>query len=429
METAILLFALFLFLLMLGIPIAIALGSVAMLMIWQHDLGIMVVSSNFYAGIAKYPLLAIPFFILAGMILERCGVSQRLVHLASLIVGAIPGGLAIVAILVCVFFGGISGSGPADAAAMGAVLIPAMVRKNYRKDFAAALIAAGGSTAIVVPPSIAFILYGVITATSVPALFAAGVFPGILAGLSLIVPTYFISRRHGYGGERRGTWKEIVQAVREALWGILAPLVILGGIYGGIFTATEAAIVAVFYGLFVGFVVYRSLNLKTLYQVLVDSAVSSAVVLLIVALAGLYSWAGATLGVMEKIAALILNLTQNQWAVLVLINLLILFAGMLLDAISIYYVFLPILMPIVAHFHWDPLWFGVVMTLNLAIGQFTPPVAVNLYVTTNLAGIPLERAAVASLPFILAMLASLVLVILFPALSLYLPRLWGLYGG
>jgi len=429
METAILLFALFLFLLMLGIPIAIALGSVAMLMIWQHDLGIMVVSSNFYAGIAKYPLLAIPFFILAGMILERCGVSQRLVHLASLIVGAIPGGLAIVAILVCVFFGGISGSGPADAAAMGAVLIPAMVRKNYRKDFAAALIAAGGSTAIVVPPSIAFILYGVITATSVPALFAAGVFPGILAGLSLIVPTYFISRRHGYGGERRGTWKEIVQAVREALWGILAPLVILGGIYGGIFTATEAAIVAVFYGLFVGFVVYRSLNLKTLYQVLVDSAVSSAVVLLIVALAGLYSWAGATLGVMEKIAALILNLTQNQWAVLVLINLLILFAGMLLDAISIYYVFLPILMPIVAHFHWDPLWFGVVMTLNLAIGQFTPPVAVNLYVTTNLAGIPLERAAVASLPFILAMTASLVLVILFPALSLYLPRLWGLYGG
>ncbi|PIU30722.1 MAG: C4-dicarboxylate ABC transporter permease [Syntrophobacteraceae bacterium CG07_land_8_20_14_0_80_61_8] len=312
---------------------------------------------------------------------------------------------------------------------MGAVIIPAMVRKNYRKDFAAALIAAGGSTAIVVPPSIAFILYGVITATSVPALFAAGVFPGILAGLSLIVPTYFISRRHGYGGERRGTWKEIVQAVREALWGILAPLVILGGIYGGIFTATEAAIVAVFYGLFVGFVVYRSLNLKTLYQVLVDSAVSSAVVLLIVALAGLYSWAGATLGVMEKIAALILNLTQNQWAVLVLINLLILFAGMLLDAISIYYVFLPILMPIVAHFHWDPLWFGVVMTLNLAIGQFTPPVAVNLYVTTNLAGIPLERAAVASLPFILAMTASLVLVILFPALSLYLPRLWGLYGG
>ena len=156
---------------------------------------------------------------------------------------------------------------------------------------------------------------------------------------------------------------------------------------------------------------------------------SDSEVLLIVALAGLYSWAGATLGVMEKIAALILNLTQNQWAVLVLINLLILFAGMLLDAISIYYVFLPILMPIVAHFHWDPLWFGVVMTLNLAIGQFTPPVAVNLYVTTNLAGIPLERAAVASLPFILAMLASLVLVILFPALSLYLPRLWGLYGG
>lgn len=429
MEATLLLFLLFLFLLALGMPIAIALGSVAMFMIWNYDLGIMVVSSNFYAGIAKYPLLAIPFFILAGMILERCGVSQRLVNLASLLVGAVPGGLAIVAILVCVFFGGISGSGPADAAAMGAVLIPAMARKHYRREFAAALIAAGGSTAIVVPPSIAFILYGVITTTSVPALFAAGVFPGILAGLALIVPAYVISRRQGYMGERRGSWKEIVLAARQAFWGLLAPLVILGGIYGGIFTATEAAIVAVFYGLFVGFAVYRTLDLKTLYQTLVDSAVSSAVVLLIVALAGLYSWAGATLGVMERMAQLILEVTTNQWLVLVLINLMILTAGMLLDAISIYYVFLPILLPIIAHFHWDPLWFGVVMTLNLAIGQFTPPVAVNLYVTTNLAGIPLERAALSALPFILAMSLSLLLVILFPALSLYLPRLWGLYGG
>ncbi|MGQ9668722.1 MAG: TRAP transporter large permease [Desulfosoma sp.] len=427
MDPAIWLFFAFLALLLLGIPIAVALGSVAIVMIWHFQLGIPVVSSNFYAGIAKYPLLAIPFFILAGMILERCGVSQRLVHLASLVVGSLPGGLAIVAVLVCVFFGGVSGSGPADAAAMGAVLIPAMARKNYARDFSAALIAAGGSTAIVVPPSIAFILYGVITTSSVPALFAAGIFPGILAGLSLILPAYYISKHRGYMGERRGTAREVAAAFKDAFWGLLAPLVILGGIYGGIFTATEAAIVAVFYGVFLGFVVYRTLSLKNLYQILVDAAVSSAVVLLIVALAGLYSWAGATLGVMEKIAASLLSVSSHPAAVLLLVNLLIFIAGMLLDAISIYYVFLPILMPIMTHFGWDPLWFGVVMTLNLAIGQFTPPVAVNLFVTTNLAGISLEKASVATLPFIAAMAVALILVAVFPALSLWLPRLWGLY--
>lgn len=427
MDPAFWLFFAFLALLFLGIPIAVALGSVAIFMIWHFQLGIPVVSSNFYAGIAKYPLLAIPFFILAGMILERCGVSQRLVHLASLLVGSVPGGLAIVAVLVCVFFGGVSGSGPADAAAMGAVLIPAMARKNYARDFSAALIAAGGSTAIVVPPSIAFILYGVITTTSVPALFAAGIFPGILAGLSLILPAYWISKHRGYMGERRGTAREVAVAFKDAFWGLLAPLVILGGIYGGIFTATEAAIVAVFYGVFLGFVVYRTLTIKSFYQILVDAAVSSAVVLLIVALAGLYSWAGATLGVMEKIAGSLLSISSHPAVVLLLVNLLIFAAGMLLDAISIYYVFLPILMPIMAHFGWDPLWFGVVMTLNLAIGQFTPPVAVNLYVTTNLAGISLEKASLATLPFIAAMVVALFLVAVFPALSLWLPRLWGLY--
>lgn len=428
MDPAFWLFFAFLVLLFLGVPIAVALGSVAVFMIWQFNLGIPVVSSNFYAGIAKYPLLAIPFFILAGMILERCGVSQRLVNLAGLLVGSVPGGLAIVAVLVCVFFGGVSGSGPADAAAMGAVLIPAMARKNYAKDFSAALIAAGGSTAIVVPPSIAFILYGVITTTSVPALFAAGVIPGTLAGLSLIVPAYWISKRRGYMGEKRGSLKEITKAFREAFWGLAAPLVILGGIYGGVFTATEAAVIAVFYGLFLGFVVYRTLNLKSFYQILVDSAVSSAVVLLIVALAGLYSWAGSTLGVMEKIARSFLTLSANPAVVLLLVNLVLFLAGMLLDAISIYYVFLPILLPVMAHFGWDPLWFGVLMTLNLAIGQFTPPVAVNLYVTTNLAGISLEKASLATIPFIAAMALALLAVALFPALSLWLPKLWGLYG-
>ena len=427
MEASLLLFLIFLALLFMGVPIAIALGTTAIFLIWKFELGLQVYSANFYAGIAKFQLLAIPFFILAGFILERCGISKRLVNLANLIVGSVPGGLAIVAILVCVFFGGISGSGPADAAAMGSVLIPAMIANGYSKGFSSALIAGGGATAIIVPPSIALILYGVITNVSVPALFAAGVFPGLLAGLSLIIPAYFISRKRGYLGVKRGSLKEISQAFKDSLWGLLAPVVILGGIYGGIFTPTEAAVVAVFYALFVGMVIYRTLRLKDLYEVLCDAALSSAIVMIIVSFAGLYSWAGSTLGVMDRVASSLLSLSSNPYVSILIINLLLLIAGMLLDAISIYYVFLPILLPVIAHFHWDPLWFGVVMTLNLAIGQFTPPVAVNLYVTTNLADSPLEDTFVAVIPFILAMLLALLLVIYLPKLSLMLPVLWNLY--
>ncbi len=428
MESSLILFGSLFLLLLLGVPIAVSLGVVALFAFWKYDLGIIVCSANFYSGIAKYPLLAVPFFILAGMILEKSGVSKRLVNLASLIVGSIPGGIAIVAILVSVFFGGISGSGPADAAAIGAVLIPEMARKNYPKGFAAAVIASAGSTAIIVPPSIALILYGVITTTSIPALFAAGAIPGALAGLSLIVPTYFISRRKGYIGHEKGTIQDVIIAFKDAFWGLIAPLVILGGIYGGVFTATEAAVVAVFYGLFVGFVVYKTLTLRDLYNTLVEASLSSAVVLLIVTLAGLFSWAGATMGVMDKLAKEILTLSNSSFIALLLVNCLILCAGMFLDAISIYYVFLPILIPIISHFGWDPLWFGIIMTLNLAIGQFTPPVAVNLYVTTNLARIPLEDTAREVMPFIIAMSLVLLLLLIFPQLALFLPRVLKLYG-
>lgn len=427
MEAGLLLFLIFLILLFLGIPISTALGSTAIFFIWKYHLGLQVFSANFYAGIAKFQLLAIPFFILAGFILDRCGISKRLVNLASLIVGSVPGGLAIVAICVCVFFGGISGSGPADAAAMGAVLIPAMIAKGYHRGFSSALIASSGSTAIIVPPSIALILYGVITNVSIPALFAAGIFPGLLAGLSLVVPAYLISKKKGFLGERRGTLREILKAFKESIWGLLAPLIILGGIYGGIFTPTEAAVVAVFYGLFVGMIIYRSLKLKDLYPIFVDASLSSAIVMIIVSFAGLFSWAGSTLGVMDKTASLLLSISSNPFISILIINLLILIAGMLLDAISIYYVLLPILLPMIEYFEWDPLWFGTVMTLNLAIGQFTPPVAVNLYVTTNIANTSLEDTSLQVIPFILAMLIALLAVIYLPSLSLLLPTWWNLY--
>lgn len=423
---ALLLFGLFLLTLLLGIPVATALGFTACLLIWLYHLGIQGISPIFYAGIAKFQLLAIPFFILAGLIMDRCGISKRLVNLISLVVGPIPGGLALVTIIVGLIFAGISGSGPADTAALGTILIAAMAARGYAKPFTSALIASSGALAIIVPPSIAFIIYGVITSTSIPALFAAGVFPGIITALFLMLPAFIISWKNGWKGERWGTPREIWQAFKEAFWGLIAPFVILGGMYGGIFTPTEAAVVAVFYGLFVGIVIYRELTFRTLYELLRDTMLSSAVIMIIVAFAGLFAWTGSTIGVMDKFSNYLLSLSTNPWVILLLINIMLFIAGMLIDAISIYYIFLPILIPLIKIFNWDPVWFGVVMTLNLAIGQCTPPVAVNLYVVCNIANISLEEVSKAMVPFILFMLASLAIIIAFPALSTYLPALFKL---
>jgi tripartite ATP-independent transporter DctM subunit len=421
-----LVFGLFLALVVLGVRIAIALGATACLVILLFQQGTMGISSIFYSNIAKFPLLAIPFFILAGFVMERSGVSARLVNLASLIVGPIPGGLAIVGVAVCVFFGGISGSGPADAAAIGAVLIPAMIAKGYDRNFAAGLIATAGSTAILIPPSIAFVVYGVITEVSVPALFAGGIFPGLVAGAALVVPAYFISRKHGWGGERWGTPRELWIAFKRAFWGLMAPAVILGSMYGGICTPTEAAIIAVVYGILLGWM-YRTIGWKQLYQCMLDSAITSAVVMFIVAFAGLFGWAADRVGAIDHVLKSMLSLSDNGWVMILLVNLVLFIAGMLLDAISIFYVFMPIFIPMMKHFGWDPLWFGVVMTFNLAIGMATPPVAVNLYVTTSLAETTLDRVAVAVVPFVLAMIGGLLVVIFWPWLSLAPPIWFGLY--
>lgn len=419
-------FGLFILLLAIGIPIAVALGATGVVLIWKFSLGLAAIGPTFYSNLAKFQLLAIPLFIMAGLILERVGISERLVHLASLLIGPVHGGLALVAIVCCVFFAGISGSGPADTAALGTILIPAMAARGYAKPFASALVASGGSIAIIIPPSIAFIVYGVITNTSIPALFAAGVLPGLVVGGCLAIPAYVIARRHGWRGERYGTRGEILNAFRDSVWGLLAPLIILGGIYGGVFTPTEAAVVAVFYGLAVGIVVYRSLSLAALGAILRDTAVSSAVVMLIVGFAGLYAWAGATMGVIDQTTRALLGLSKNPWVVLWAINGLVFLAGYLLDAISIYYIFVPIIMPIMAVFDWNPVWIGVVLTVNVAIGQVTPPVAVNLYVAANIARLSFDAIARAVWPFVLAMLLALAVVTEWPALSTALPALFGL---
>jgi len=424
-DPSVWLLALFIIPLVLRVPIALALGFSALVVAWRWEIGVPMLSYNFFAGIAKFPLLAIPFFILAGFIMERAGIAARIVMLMRALVGGMTGGLAVATVAVATFWGAVSGSGPATVAALGLILIPGMSKAGYDKDFAAATVSVTSGLAIVIPPSIAFIVYGGIADVSVPALFAAGFIPGVIVAAFIMLTVLYISHKKGY----RGIPSEIStkQAFRDAFWGVLTPVVILGGIYGGVFTPTEAAAVAVFYGLFVGVFVYRTINsFSALFEILAASVQASAVVMVVVTCAGLYSWVASTVGLVEKGSAILLSLSDNQWVILLFFNVLLLLAGMLLDAISIYYVFLPFMLPIMAHFGWDPVWFGIMMTVNLAVGQVTPPVAVNLYVGANISNLTMEQISKAALPLIGASLLALVCIVMFPGLSTLLPKLLGL---
>lgn len=423
LDPGALLIGLFAVLIFLRVPIAVSLGIAGMVAIFVADLGAQMFAPVFFANISKFSLLAIPFFILAGILMGRAQISERIIRLISLIAGQYRGGLAIVTVIAACFWGAVSGSGPATVAALGTILIPGMVKAGYDKGFAAAIMSASSGIAIIIPPSIAFIVYGVITGASISKLFAAGFLPGILVGAALIVPAYIISVKRDYGGEKGGTLKEIIVATKEASWGLLAPIIILGGIYGGIFTPTEAAAVGIFYGLFVGVFVYKSLTFKDIMELLNETAIASAVVMLVVAFAGIFGWAMTTLGVVEKLSKFALSLTDNGFVLLLIINFLLLIAGMLLDAISIMYLTLPLLMPIMAHYGWDPIWFGVVMTVNLAIGQITPPVAVNLYVGANIAKITMDTISRAVWPFVLAAIAALLILSYVPEISLIVPKM------
>ena len=413
--------------LLFRVPIAASLGFAAMFVVWKWGMGIDVVSYNFFAGIAKFPLTAIPFFILAGVIMEKAKIAEKIIILIELIVGPITGGLAIVTVAVALFWGAVSGSGPATVAALGVLLIPAMVKNKYSLPFSTGVVSVSSGIAIIIPPSIGFIVYGVITNASVGALFAAGIFPGIIVGIFLMIMVYIISRKRGYRGGDWGTPREIWKAFINSFWGLLTPVIILGGIYGGIFTPTEAAAVAVFYGLFVGIFIYRTINWNVLYKLLVESAISTSVVMIVVTFAGLFSWAGAAVGLIDKASHLIISVSDNPYIILIMVNIILLIAGMLLDAISIYYVFLPIFLPIMAKYHFDPVWFGVLMTVNLAIGQVTPPIAVNLYVGSNISGVSLEELSKEVIPLVLAAIGALLIITYFPAVSLYLPKLFGIY--
>lgn len=430
--TVTLLFVVFLVLMVIGVPVGVALGVGGTLAIVLSNLdtqwfGLLAVPQNFYAGLAKYPLLAIPMFVLVGSIFDRSGVASRLVNLAIAIVGRGPGMLPLVAIAVAMFLGGISGSGPACAAAVGAVMISAMNRAGYPGPFSASIVAAGAATDILIPPSIAFIVYSILVPqASVPALFAAGMIPGLLAGIALIVPAVWLSRRHNMGGlERTLPRPPFWSSLLEAAWGLLAPVLILGGMRMGYFTPTEAAVVAVFYGLFVGMCIHRTIKFRDLFLILREAAELSAVIMLVVTLAGIFAWALSTLSVIDPITHAIVNSGLGEYGVLSLLIVLIMTLGMFLDGISIFLIFVPLLMPIANAYDWDPVWFGVLLTLKVALGQFTPPLAVNLMVSCRIARVPIESTVRWVVWLLVSMFMVLVLVIVFPELALWLPRYLG----
>ena len=408
---------------LIGIPIAEALIFSTAASAYLSDVPMSVVSQKLVTANDSFPLMAIPLFILAGSIMSGGGVSKRLVDFADACVGWIAGGLGIVANIAGIFFSAISGSSAATSAAVGSIMMPEMEKRGYTKDFSTAIIAASGQTGIIIPPSVTMVVYGVIAGASIGDLFLGGIIPGLFMGGSMCVMTYYLSKKQGMkSGEFKGMGAVGHSFVR-AISGLIMPLIILGGIYGGVFTPTEAAAVAVLYGAFVGIVLEKELTWGKIVAIIEDSVISSATIMIIMNAAGLFSWLLTNERIPVMMANLFVSLTSSPLFFLFLVNILLLGAGAILNPSAAVTILAPILVPVARQFGISPVFFGVLMVVNLAIGSLTPPVGTGLFVASSIAGIPLERVAKAAIPYMIILLADLILLILFPEIIMLLPNL------
>ena len=423
---ALILFVSFFLLLFLNIPIALSLGMSSIITLLYEKLPLSMVPSNMYSSTSKFVLLAIPFFIFGGNIMAEGGISERLINFCRSLVGHKRSGMALVCVIVSCFFAAISGSGPATVAALGMIIIPAMVQAGYDKASGTALMSTAGAIGIIIPPSITFVIYGSITGTSVGSLFASGIVPGILMGVLLVVAMMWVSRKRELQLLPKATWKERWESFKDAFWGLMMPVIILGGIYGGIFTPTEAAAVSAIYGLFVGLFIYKTITFKDVPRILADSVSQTAVVMFIVGTASLFAWILTVTGLAAQASNVLISVSSgNKYIFLLIVNIILLIAGCFIDANSACYILVPILVPVATALGINPIHLGCIMIVNMAIGMVTPPVGVNLYVGCGIAKISLKEISIAVLPFIVASIAALLLTTYVPIISMFLPNLLG----
>ncbi|KJS20191.1 MAG: C4-dicarboxylate ABC transporter permease [Clostridiaceae bacterium BRH_c20a] len=410
-------------LMFLSVPIGIAIGLASMLGILLSGIPLQVAAQRMVVGLTHFTLLALPFFIFAGTLMEHGGISKRLIRMVSAFVGHRTGGIAIVTVISAMIFSSLSGSGSATTAALGSILIPAMIAKNYSRGFAASVQAVSGELGIIIPPSITFILFGVATETSIGDLFIAGVIPGILIGCSLVAISYVLAKKKGYTGVEKMEWKERGVAFKEAFWALLMPVIILGGIYTGIFTPTEAAVVAVAYSFIVGFFIYKEITWEGFKKAVNEALITSGMIMFIIANASIFSWLLTRESVPQNLAILFGEISSSPIMFLLIINAFLLIVGMFFDAAPVVIVLAGILTPIAESFGINPVHFGVIMAVNLAFGMVTPPVGVNLFVACRLANIGMEQMIRDLIPYWIVLLVNLLIITYLPQLSLWLPSL------
>jgi C4-dicarboxylate transporter DctM subunit len=409
----------------IGVPIAIALAMTAVtyFLVNGELFYTQILAPRMFGGISSFELLAIPLFILSGDLLYEGRVSKTLVHLAMSIVGHVRGAMAIVTTLACMFFGAVSGSGPATAAAIGSVVAPEMEKKDYDKAFTAAVICASGPLGVLIPPSILMVVYGVVTGTSIGALLLAGVGPGIVYGLFIMVYEWYVCRKRGFGvNSDTFQVKNVVKAAREAIYALLIPIIILGGIYSGMFTPTEAAVVAVVYALFIGVFVYKSINARNLFDIFLRSSVTTATIMFVVGAVACLGWVLAREQIPEMLTAAAIANVHSPLMFMLICNVILLFAGMIENGSAIIILLAPLMFPIAMEYGIDPVYFGAIMVANLAVGMMTPPVAVTLYVAARVSSVTMSKLIPEVIPFVFVLLAALAVLVIFPDITMALPR-------